>query len=91
MSEPYTLTERDIEGCRTILAQLEAAEAQTGAHSLGPVQAHTGSATATIRFERQPGPLATAEAISLIISSGQALALICRKVIAHYETHGGGS
>lgn len=88
MADRYTLTAADVEGCRKILADLEGFEAKTGGYTVGSVQGHRQSATATVRFERGGDPFVTAEAIHCYLASAAALALVCRKVIAHHETNG---
>lgn len=87
--EAYALTEADVDGCRKILAQLEGFEEKAGGYTIGNIQGHKQSATATVRFERSPGALVTAEAINCYLASAATLALVCRKVIAHYDTHAG--
>lgn len=95
MAERYSLTQADVDGCREILARLEEIDAQTGGYRVGSVQGHTGSATATVHYVQKPGPLATSEAIAFVLDRVGDLGLLCKKVIAHCETHpeqiGGGS
>lgn len=92
VAERYTLTAADVDGCRQILAQLEGFEAKIGGYSVGNVNGHQKSATATVRFDRGGDPFVTAEAVDCYLNSAVTLALVCRKVIAHWETHmAGGS
>lgn len=90
MADAYTLTQADVDGCRRILAKLEEIDGQLGGFSVGNVQGARKSATATVHYAHGGDPFATAEAISYALESVPNLALLCKKVIAHHETHGGG-
>lgn len=87
MAEPYTLTEADVDGCRRILARLAELDAQTGGYRVGSVQGHTGSATVTVHYALKPGPLATSQAVQHALDQVENLGLLCKKVIAHFETN----
>lgn len=87
MAESYSLTQADVDGCREILAQLEQYETKVGAYTVGTVQGHQASATATVRFDKVSDPFTTAEAVSRYLASAATLALVCRKLITHCDSH----
>lgn len=87
MAESYTLTQADVEGCRKILARLGELDDQTGGFYVDDVQGYRKSATATVRYAREGGALATAEAIAYALDNIATLGHLCKKVIAHCETH----
>lgn len=87
MTVEYTLTQADLDGCRAILAKLADLDEQTGGYSIGSIQGRTSSATATVHYARKPGPIATAQAVQHSLDSVENLGLLCKKVIAHFETH----
>jgi hypothetical protein len=86
-SEPYTITQADVEGCRLIVAQLEELDAKTGGYSVGNVRGHKKSATATVHYRRGSDPFTTGHAISYALDSVPNLGVLCKKVIAHFDTH----
>lgn len=87
MAEPYTLTEADVDGCRKILAKLTEFDQQLGGYYVGAISGHQKSATATVHYERGGDPMATAAAVSYALENIPNLGHLCKKVIAHYETH----
>ena len=87
MTDPYTLTAADIEGARQILAVLEETDRLTGGYSVGQIQGHRKSATATAHYEKAAGPMATADAMDRALNSPTVLGLLCKKLIAHADAH----
>lgn len=87
MPEEYTLRRSDVDACRRILGRLEEIDAQTGGYRVGSIQGHRGSATATVHYENRPGAVSTGEALAYSLESVGVLGHLCRKVIAHCETH----
>lgn len=87
MAEQYTLTQADVDGCRQILARLAELDEKTGGYYVDSVQGHGKSATATVHYALTAGPLVTAEAVAHALDSVSNLGQLCKKVIAHAETH----
>lgn len=86
-TEPYTLTQKDIDDMRQVIEKIERVERLTGEYEVGSVNGYMGSAQGTVKFTKRPGALATAEAIDLMFNALPTLFLVCRKVVADWETN----
>jgi hypothetical protein len=87
MAERYTLTQADVDGCRKILAQIDELDAALGGFRVGYVNGAQKSATATVHFDKTTDPFTTAAAVTRAVGSLPVLGLLCKKIIAHYETN----
>lgn len=87
MAERYRLTAADVDGCRRIVAKLDELDRLTGGYQVGHIQGHPGSATATVHYDRRPGPAATSDAISFVLENAAVFGLLAKKIVAHAETH----
>jgi hypothetical protein len=85
-SEPYTLTEDDINGCRGLLKQLLEADERTGPYAITSMQGYQRKASAVVEFNPGGGPEANARGLELLIESGPKLGQLCKKVIAHWDS-----
>lgn len=86
--ERYTISPADVDGCRAILARLEGHDRTCGGYAVGSIQGYPASAQAVVRFDRSPGAMVTSEALATMLDAPERLALVCKKVIAHFDTHG---
>ena len=86
-SVPYTLTEDDIQACRRILRRMMADDEITGGYAIGNVQAYPSKAQVMIEFANKCGALASGEIAARTADNSDKLGTLCRKVIAHYDTH----
>lgn len=85
--ERYTLTAADVDGCRKILAEIDELGEKLGGFRVGYVNGARKSATATVHFDRATDPFTTAAAVTRAVESLPMVGLLCKKVIAHAETH----
>lgn len=83
----YTLTAADADGCRQILADLAEMEADLGGFRVGYVNGARKSATATVHFDKAAGPFSTAAAVTRAVECLPTVALLAKKIVAHYDTH----
>jgi hypothetical protein len=86
-SVSYTLSDDDIQACRRILRRMLADDQVTGGYAIGNVQAYPSKAQVMVEFANKCGALATGEIAARTADSSDKLGSLCRKVIAHYDTH----
>jgi len=80
-----TQLEDDLPTIRRLATQLNAFAELLGGYDIGAVQGYNSKATATVAFEKQAGPLATADGITTLLLAAPKLAQVCQRIIGHFD------